>query len=58
MRFQVFLEGSSLLVRAKGNSGFYLPGSVLGRMWTTTFVMFMEAGFKIIGKTRVVFSGL
>ena len=53
MGFEIFLECSRLLTRAKCDSGFYPPRSILCCVRTGTFVVFVQAGFKIVGETSV-----
>ena len=53
MGFEIFLECSRLLTRVKCDSGFYPPRSILCCVRTGTFVVFVQAGFKIVGETSV-----
>jgi hypothetical protein len=53
MGFEIFLECSRFLTRVKCDSGFYPPRSILCCVRTATFVVFVQAGFKIVGETSV-----
>ena len=52
--FEIPFEGPSLLFVCKTDGGFEDPGLVLGRVWVSAFVVFLQAGLQISGASRVV----